>query len=79
MSRVPDFVFARLAALIGEELAALSPLTSFCRSRMRYLTGSSAYVNSGAVKRGVMCSDSRSAARPRQSLRPLRLSRHTGA
>jgi hypothetical protein len=57
MSRVPDFVFscARLAALIGEELAALSPLTSFSRSRMRYLTGSCACANSDSVKRGVMC------------------------
>ena len=57
MSRVPDFVLscARLAALTGEELAARSALTSFSRSRMRYLTGSSAYANSGLVKRGVMC------------------------
>jgi hypothetical protein len=57
MSRVPDFVLscARLAALTGEELAGRSVLTSFSRSRMRYLTGSSACANSGSVKRGVMC------------------------
>jgi hypothetical protein len=57
MSRVPDFILscARLAALTGEELAARNALSSFSRSRMRYLTGSSACASSGSVKRGVMC------------------------
>jgi len=57
MSRVPDFVLScvRLAALTGEEQAARSALTSFSRSRMRNLTGSSACTGSGSVKRDVMC------------------------
>lgn len=45
----------RLAALTGLELAALKALISPSRSKMRYLTGSSACASSGSRKRGVMC------------------------
>lgn len=44
-----------LAALTGLELAALNALISPSRSKMRYLTGSSACANSGSREHGVMC------------------------